>query len=289
MSEITERTPSLERLAEQSEDVKCIVEQCASDLATVNSGIAQELETGARMPGIERALCKNMKIEDNVQEASEKLLLVTRGLGNQARDRRLVDHQFAAVVEQEQAARHAALYDALTDLPNRALFDDRLEHGLAQAARHGWALAVMFIDLDNFKGINDLFGHDVGDRVLQAIGRRLRDCTRRDDTISRYGGDEFLYLALETGGREEIALVARKIANAIREPWGASEQELDGVPEVHGSVGISIFPQHGIEAGALVRNADVAMYVAKRGKTGYAFADKPQYLEPEVIQLQQTR
>ncbi|MEO7432986.1 MAG: GGDEF domain-containing protein [Dokdonella sp.] len=289
ISTTNERTPSLEHLSTMSESVKDIVDQCASDLAAVNGDIARELSIVGHMPAIERALCKNMKIEDNAQEAAEKLAGVTRGLEHQSRDRRLLEHRFAAVVEQEEAARHAALYDALTDLPNRALFDDRLEHALAQALRHGWTLAVMFIDLDDFKGINDLFGHAIGDRVLQAIGRRLRDCTRGDDTVSRYGGDEFLYLAMEIEGREQIALVARKIIDAIRQPWGSSDEELDGLSDISASVGIAIFPHNGVDAGALVKRADAAMYVAKRSKAGYAFADLAHDDEPADIQLHQAR
>lgn len=289
LSTTNERTPSLEHLAKMSANVEDIVDQCASALAAVNGDIARELSIAGHMPAIEKALCKNMKIEDNAQEALEKLVGVTRGLEHQWRDRRLLEHRFAAVVEQEEAARHAALYDTLTDLPNRALFDDRLQHALAQASRHGWALAVMFIDLNDFKGVNDLFGHAIGDRVLQATGRRLRDCTRGDDTVSRYGGDEFLYLAMEIEGREQIALVARKIIDAIRQPWESSDEELDGVSDISASVGIAIFPHHGVDAGALVKSADVAMYVAKRSKMGYAFADVAHCDEPAGMPLHRAR
>src|SRR6202044_3678914 len=110
------------------------------------------------------------------------------------RDRTLVDHQLAAAVEQVEGSRNAALHDSLTGLPNRVLFRDRLEHGIAQAKRHRWILAVMFVDMDNFKSINDTYGHEAGDAVLQTVAKRLAHNARVDDTVSRYGGDEFLYL-----------------------------------------------------------------------------------------------
>ena len=274
MSKISERASSLHQLVEQSADIKDLVEQCATDLSQVNSSIAQELVNHDAMPAVERALGKNMQIEEGIERASEKLAVVASGLEHQVRDRALLDHQFAAALEQEEAARHAALYDALTDLPNRALFDDRLVHGLAQASRHGWTLAVMFIDLDGFKGINDSYGHDLGDRVLQAIGQRLKRTTRSDDTVSRYGGDEFLYLMTETDDEGHVALVAEKIIQAIHGPWSEAERDLQELPSIKASIGIAMFPKDGAAADTLIRNADAAMYVAKRNKIGYAFADQ---------------
>lgn len=162
----------------------------------------------------------------------------------------------------------------LTRLPNRALFDDRLNHGLAQAVRHGWGLAVMFIDLNKFKRINDSYGHGIGDRVLQAVGQRLTQCTRSDDTVSRYGGDEFLYLLMEIKDEVHVALVAEKIIEAIGRPWDDSERELKGVPCIKASLGIAIFPTDGRTFGKLLKAADAALYSAKRSGGGYAFADR---------------
>jgi diguanylate cyclase len=263
-------TPSLPGLLKQSQAVRDLVEACAEDLSKVNSGIARELENVGNLPGVESALNKNLQVEDTVNEASEKLAVMTSGLEDQVRDRKLLDYRFAAVLEQEEAARHAALYDALTDLPNRALFNDRLEHGLAQAKRHGWALAVMFIDLDAFKGINDAHGHEVGDCVLQEVGRRLKRITRSDDTISRYGGDEFLYLLLEIQDEVHVASAAEKIIDTLQIPWAAVQGIT--VPAIGGSIGIALFPKDGATAQTLIRKADAAMYVAKRNKMGYAFA-----------------
>src|SRR6202044_4096675 len=134
------------------------------------------------------------------------------------RDRTLVDHQLAAAVEQVEGSRNAALHDSLTGLPNRVLFNDRLEHGIAQAKRHRWILAVMFVDLNNFKSINDTYGHQAGDAVLQTVAMRLKHNTRNDDTISRFGGDEFLCVLTQLHEQDEIAIIAAKILKAIQAP-----------------------------------------------------------------------
>lgn len=269
----TERVKSLTRVLEQSKRVKDLVEECAQDLSSVNSGIKQELESLDSLPGVESALEKNETIEQKVQEVSKKLSAVNSGLTGQVRDSNLLIHQFAAAVEQEQAARHAALHDVLTDLPNRALFDDRLEHGLAHAKRHGWAMAVMFIDLDEFKKINDLYGHDVGDCVLQTIAQRLKEKTRSDDTVSRYGGDEFLYLLTEIQDEAHVALIAKKILETVQVPCEVNVRDVNICPSIKASIGIAIFPEDGDTAEMLVKKADSAMYRAKQSHCGYAFAE----------------
>jgi diguanylate cyclase (GGDEF)-like protein len=164
------------------------------------------------------------------------------------------------------------LHDALTGLPNRVLFNDRLEHGMAQAKRHGWTLAVMFLDLDKFKTINDSYGHDAGDAVLLTIAKRLKETTRTDDTISRHGGDEFLYLLMEINDDQDAAVVAKKIIQAVQVPCDVNVGQLT----VNSSIGISIFPRDGNTAEALIASADAAMYRAKQSQSGYAFAsDNP--------------
>lgn len=214
------------------------------------------------------ASSRSEAIEGKVQEAVERLSDVNKALKSEAASRQVLEVQLATVTRAEEVARHAAFHDALTGLPNRALFDDRLQHGLAQARRHGRALAVMYIDLDDFKAINDVHGHDVGDAVLQAMADRLREHARAADTVSRYGGDEFLYLLLEAGNDHRISAIAERLVNALRKPVRVSIGELT----IHASIGISIFPKDGTEAGDLVKSADKAMYEAKRSKSGYAFA-----------------
>jgi diguanylate cyclase (GGDEF)-like protein len=269
----TKRADPLSQVLKNSEDVRDLVEECALDLSSVNSGIKQELESLDPSPGVANALGKNEAIQDKVQEASERLLLVNDALEGQVRDRNMLEFQLAAVVEQEQAARLASLHDALTDLPNRALFNDRLEHGLAQASRHQWGLAVMFLDLNNFKSVNDSHGHDVGDCVLQTVASRLKKITRIDDTVSRHGGDEFLYLLLEIQGKMQLRSIARKIIEAIQAPCDIDVGDGTIQASVGVSIGISIYPNDGTTVDALIKNADSAMYQAKYTKSGYSFAE----------------
>jgi len=124
----------------------------------------------------------------------------------------------SGLFSQELSSRHAALHDVLTGLPNRVLFNDRLGHGLAQARRQGWTLAVMFLDLDDFKAINDTHGHDAGDAVVQAIAQRLKNNTRGEDTVSRNGGDESLYLLTGLRDAADIAKVAKKMVLSVQAP-----------------------------------------------------------------------
>ena len=152
-----------------------------------------------------------------------------------------------------------AHHDALTELPNRVLFTDRLAHALAQARRRAGTLAVLFLDLDRFKVINDTLGHDVGDRLLQEIARRLRGCLREGDTIARLGGDECGILLEDLAGPADVSLVADKILAALHGPVRLDEHEL----HVTASLGIALYPGDGEDARTLLKHADVAMYRAK--------------------------
>ena len=173
-----EPVKSLTEVLVRSERVKDMVEECAEELSSINVILKRELEDRNPLPGIENALERSEAVAKKVQEASKDLSVVTRALQGEVRDRDMVDHQLAAATEQEQAARHAAFHDPLTGLPNRVLFNDRLEQGFQKAKRHRWTLAVMFVDLDDFKIINDSYGHDAGDVVLQTIARRLEENAR---------------------------------------------------------------------------------------------------------------
>jgi diguanylate cyclase len=160
-----------------------------------------------------------------------------------------------------------ALHDSLTGLPNRELFDDRLAHAIALAGRHDWTLAVMFLDLDQFKSINDAHGHGTGDRVLKAIAERLLQYVRDEDTVCRNGGDEFLYLLMNPRGRDNIAQVADSVWRSIAQPVAVGGVEFVIKP----SIGIAIFPEHGSSGEQLISSADAAMYRAKRRSRGVAF------------------
>jgi diguanylate cyclase (GGDEF)-like protein len=162
----------------------------------------------------------------------------------------------------------AIFYDALTGLANRSLFNDRLEHGLALAKRHDLKLAVMFLDLDGFKAVNDTHGHEVGDALLQTVADRLRKNTRDDDTVSRIGGDEFLFLVMGVNDTRTVAKLAKEIVDCIQAPAQLSVGSVD----TKLSVGIARFPKDGDTADALVKEAGLAMYRAKRDRAEYVFA-----------------
>ncbi len=205
-------------------------------------------------------------------ECLSELSIANRALEKEVRGRHVLEHKLALVTEQKDAARHAAFHDSLTGLPNRALFMDRLDHGLALARRHRWTLAVMFLDLDGFKQINDSYGHDAGDRVLVTIARRLEKNARDDDTVSRFGGDEFLYLLMEVGDAQNLASIARMIVKEVQEPCAIQVRDLAILAQINASLGIAVFPQHGSTSEGMIARADEAMYRAKREGTGFAFA-----------------
>jgi len=163
---------------------------------------------------------------------------------------------------------YLAQHDSLTDLPNRVLLNDRLNEAIALSSRHRRNLAVLFLDLDRFKHINDSLGHVVGDRLLQSVGRRLFTCVRSSDTISRQGGDEFVILLWEVRHAQDAAITAEKMLQALREP-----HHIDGhVLHVTGSIGIVTYPGDGTDAETLMKKADFAMYYAKdTGRDRYQF------------------
>jgi diguanylate cyclase (GGDEF)-like protein/PAS domain S-box-containing protein len=176
----------------------------------------------------------------------------------------ITDRKYA----QEQIE-YQAYHDVLTGLPNRLLFRDRISIALAHARRTGRSVAVMFLDLDQFKLVNDTLGHTVGDRLLQAIGARLVSCVRAEDTVARMGGDEFTILLSDLIDRRGAATVALKVLDAVRHPVTVDQHELF----VSTSIGISMFPDDGDDAETLLKNADRAMYHAKElGRDNYQYA-----------------
>jgi diguanylate cyclase (GGDEF)-like protein/PAS domain S-box-containing protein len=168
----------------------------------------------------------------------------------------------------EARTRHLAEHDFLTDLPNRVLLLDRLSLALAAARRKGSMLAVLFLDLDRFKNINDTLGHQVGDLLLKEVAARLVKCVRGADTVSRQGGDEFVIILSEVGGIDQVAHVAETILAAIGQEFVLAPHRL----HVSTSIGVSIFPGDGADIDTLIRHADLAMYHAKeRGRNGFQF------------------
>jgi diguanylate cyclase (GGDEF)-like protein len=161
---------------------------------------------------------------------------------------------------------HLAQHDFLTDLPNRMLFSDRVANAIALARRHGKRCAVLFLDLDRFKHINDSLGHAIGDKLLQSVAQRLLVCVRGSDTVSRQGGDEFVVLLSEIEHAEDAALSAEKMLLALAAPHSIAQKEL----RITASIGISTYPDDGRDAQTLIRCADAAMYHAKdKGRNNY--------------------
>ena len=163
---------------------------------------------------------------------------------------------------------HLAQHDFLTDLPNRMLFNDRLTQAISLAVRQGRQLALMFVDLDHFKKINDSLGHGIGDKLLQSVAGRLIACVRRTDTVSRLGGDEFVILLSQVEHAEDAAFSARKILRSLAAPHLIDNRSLD----INVSIGVSTYPSDGPDAESLMNKADTAMYEAKQlGRNNYQF------------------
>lgn len=263
---------SLTHVLDKSEQITGVVEQCAQELSSVNSTLNDQLRSAGVHPGIVGAIKKSEGIEGKIQDAAEDLSAVNRALQAEIEVRVALEDQLNATQVQADADRHAAFHDPLTSLPNRTLFNDRLEHGLAQARRHGWMLAVMFIDLDDFKSINDTHGHAAGDQILQAMASRLKGAMRADDTVSRHGGDEFLYLLLELKHEADAARVAEKIIKMLSEPCHLTVDGIVISAIVRPSIGIAVFPLDGQCADNLIQSADSAMYRSKSLRLGQSTA-----------------
>ena len=158
-----------------------------------------------------------------------------------------------------EAEKHLAMHDAVTGLPSRLLFMERLEHAVVQAQRHGRRLALMFIDLDRFKIVNDTLGHEAGDMLLKEVSGRLKLRLRESDTVARLGGDEFVMLLEEIASRENALSIGQKLIGELCEPYSIAGQEVT----VTASIGVSTYPEDGVDAATLLRHADAAMYRAK--------------------------
>ena len=264
---------SLGQVLNQSEDIKLRVEEAATDLASVNVTLKQEGKAGPPAQAIDEAVVQNEAVEQKVVKAAEDLHEVNAELAKEVAERIVIESELADTKANlaearddlsqsranEEAARRRSLQDPVTGLPNRVLFDQRLDHGLIQAKRHGWGLAVVFIDIDRFKSINDVHGHDLGDKVLLTVANRLQASVRGEDTVSRWGGDEFACILLGVNKEADVARIAEKMIDRIAEVG-----EFDGtLLSIGASIGVALYPGDGHTADILFKNADRAMYRAK--------------------------
>jgi len=171
----------------------------------------------------------------------------------------------------EETITHMAYHDTLTGLPNRMLFNDRLSVEIARTSRHQKRLAVMMLDLDRFKDVNDTFGHDVGDMLLKAVAEGLTKLLRKSDTVARLGGDEFILILTELNQVEDTSVIARNIIDSFKKPFQLNSHTIS----ITTSIGIAVFPEDGGDANTLVKNADTAMYRTKQaGRNNYQWYSK---------------
>jgi diguanylate cyclase (GGDEF)-like protein len=207
-------------------------------------------------------------LQQGAQDYLIKGQIDTRGLLRALRyaiERKKIESTALAMAQQMA---HSAEHDFLTGLPNRMLLNDRISQAIALATRHAKKVAVLFLDLDGFKHINDSLGHPIGDKLLQSIAACLVQCIRGSDSVSRQGGDEFVVLLLEIDRAEDAAITARRMLQAVAQSHFVDQHDL----HVTASIGISIYPTDGLDADTLVKNADTAMYQAKEnGRRSFQF------------------
>lgn len=189
-------------------------------------------------------------------------------LGVSALDAHFAAKLTNALQETNKQLSELALYDSLTGLPNRMLLEDRLGEAASRAARSGDSFALLFVDLDRFKPVNDSFGHGVGDELLKAVAKRLIGCVRGVDTVARTGGDEFVVVLNGIGDQTDAAMVSSKILDELSRPFFIDSHEVD----ISGSIGISVYPKDAKDVNVLKAKADLAMYHAKHnGRNNYCF------------------
>ena len=272
---------ALEMALEQNRGVKAKVEAAADDLASANDIVKKSIAEGATTLSAHEALATSEKVESKVQGCVDDLHEVNETLSKGIDDLKrieialtksrqaLADTEVALATaeKEEKKAQLRALHDSTTGLPNRDLFDDRLAHAISLAERHAWTLAVMFLDLDRFKSINDTNGHAAGDLVLKEVAKRLLQHSREEDTVCRNGGDEFLYLLVNPQGRENIERIAGAVLEEIAQPIDVEDLRL----VIKSSIGIAVYPDNGTTGEQLIKNADSAMYVAKKSMSGCVF------------------
>jgi len=275
---VTARNASLKHVLKKNEKIKETVEQAASDLTEVNEVLKQEKGADVPVQVIKKVITQNKEVEYKVAKAADDLHQVNAELAQEMAEREAIESELADTKTdladvrddlsksqaKEEETRKIAFHDALTGLPNRVFFEQSLNNGLIQAKRHGWGLAVLFIDIDEFKSINDTYGHDMGDKVLIMVADRFKSFIREEDMISRWAGDEFVCLLLEVKQEADVTRLAGNMVKRISEAYEYNKTVLS----LRVSIGIAFYPADGKTADILFKNADTAMYKAKGTKTG---------------------
>lgn len=270
VKKVTVKRATLHGVLKKNEEIKIDVGKAAGELASVNDVLKQR---NASIQTMRIALTQNADAEIRVAKAAEDLKRVNVKLANEIAVRVGIESELDTIKADlatvrddllqaqvtERQAQQLALTDTLTGLANRASYEQALNQGLAQARRQGWGLAVMFIDVDKFKNINDSHGHEMGDKVLLMVANRLQSFIRDGDMVSRWGGDEFVCLLLEVKDQNDVLGLARKLAVRV-----AEAVTFNGITlHIKISIGIALFPADGDTAQLLIKHADTAMYQAK--------------------------
>ena len=277
---LAERKP-LSLVLGKSQEVKFRISKCSEELSWAHDLLKNKLIALSDLLTAEEMLADSLAVKVRVKECADDLNAINTtlaqtidalkhsemSLADALKVLALTEAALATAEVEKQKSAMLALYDHTTGLPNRRLFDDRLTQAIASAERHQKTLAVMFLDVDRFKGINDTLGHAVGDEVLKEVARRLSLHTRDEDTACRNGGDEFLFLLMNPQGRENIERVAVLILRDTAAPVDTGQVNI----VINASIGIAVFPDNGTTGEELIKNADSAMYKAKHQKTGCAF------------------
>ncbi len=258
----------LSQTLQNSGKIKEAMAACARELSTASQTLKERLTNPNAPDGVREALSSCESVEATVRNCAEELERLSAAVAEAISARADLEERLKRSEVLGDQHRFLAFHDALTGLANRALFTDRLNQALAQGQRRDRPFAVLFIDLDKFKHINDTCGHDVGDKVLHLVAQRLQACVRDEDTVSRAGGDEFLCLLMEVQQDAVIANIAQSMIDLVAQAGSSADINIIVKP----SIGIAMCPRDGVTAEMLLKNADTAMYKAKADGCGYCFA-----------------
>jgi diguanylate cyclase (GGDEF)-like protein len=260
---------ALSKIRTQLAEARDILAGCADDLGKLDTVLSRELPPGIARAG---AMTSQKRLRERIDGLGHVLGGVDRTIDIAVREHFALDAELARLIEQEEAARRAAFRDPLTGLVDRTLFVNRLEHGLEQAKRRNWTLAVMVLDIDRLGAVNGLLGRKAGDEVLVTIARRLGAATRGEDTVGRGDASEFLYLLMDFRDAENVAMIAERFVKTIGQPCDITVDGRTAAPNVAVAIGVAIYPKDGTSAPQLMKAARAALAKAKKRRITVAFA-----------------